>query len=98
MNTSASTFHIVDQDGQIQNLRHMLDHLAPSIEQLKSKSKSILTDWQDYNRSLLQMEKILQEAEAEIDRIETSAMNVETYEMSSRKAQVKFFSNRFQFD
>ncbi|CAF4018700.1 unnamed protein product, partial [Rotaria sp. Silwood1] len=60
-------------------------------EQLKLKSKSILTDWQEYNRVLLQMEKILREAEAEIDRIEISAMNVETYEMSTRKAQVIFY-------
>jgi len=82
MVSSSSTFRIVDQDGTIQNLRHMLDHLSPSIEQLKLKSKSILTDWQEYNRVLLQMEKILREAEAEIDR-------VETYEMSTRKAQVR---------
>lgn len=66
----------------------MLDHLAPSIEQLKLKSKSILVDWQEYNRVLLQMEKIMRDAEAEIDRVETNAMNVETYEMSTRKAQV----------
>lgn len=90
MSSLSSTFHILDQDGTIQNLRHMLDHLSPSIEQLKSKSKSILVDWQDYNRLLLQMEKILREAEGELDRIETSAMNVETYEMSTRKAQVRF--------
>jgi len=89
MTSSSSTFRIIDQDGTIQNLRHMLDHLTPSIEQLKLKSKSILTDWQEYNRVLLQMDKILREAEAEIDRVETSAMNVETYEMSTRKAQVK---------
>lgn len=89
MSSSSSTFHISDQDGTIQNLRHMLDHLSPSIEQLKLKSKTILTDWQEYNRTLLQMEKILREAEGEIDRIETNAMNVETYEMSTRKAQVK---------
>lgn len=82
----------MEQDGTIQNLRYMLDHLSPSIEQLKLKSKSILTDWQDYNRLLLQMEKILREGEAEIDRVETSAMNVETYEMSTRKAQVSFVS------
>ena len=82
----------MEQDGTIQNLRYMLDHLSPSIEQLKLKSKSILTDWQDYNRLLLQMEKILREAEAEIDRVETSAMNVETYEMSTRKAQVSIVS------
>ena len=88
MASSSSTFRIVDQDGTIQNLRHMLDHLSPSIEQLKLKSKSILVDWQEYNRVLLQMDKILREAEAEIDRVETSAMNVETYEMSTRKAQV----------
>jgi hypothetical protein len=67
----------------------MLDHLSPSIEQLKLKSKSILTDWQEYNRVLLQMDKILREAEAEIDRVETSAINVETYEMTTRKAQVR---------
>ncbi len=89
MASSSSTFRIVDQDGTIQNLRHMLDHLSPSIEQLKLKSKSILVDWQEYNRVLLQMDKILREAEAEIDRVETSAMNVETYEMSTRKAQVR---------
>jgi hypothetical protein len=89
MASSSSTFRIIDQDGTIQNLRHMLDHLSPSIEQLKLKSKSIVTDWQEYNRVLLQMEKILREAEAEIDRVETSAMNVETYEMSTRKAQVR---------
>jgi len=89
MASTSSTFRIVDQDGTIQNLRHMLEHLSPSIEQLKLKSKSILTDWQEYNRVLLQMDKILREAEAEIDRVETSAMNVETYEMSTRKAQVK---------
>jgi CII-binding regulator of phage lambda lysogenization HflD len=88
MTSASSTFHITDQDGTIQNLRHMLDHLSPSIEQLKLKSKSIVSDWQEYNRVLLQMEKILREAEAEIDRVETSAMNVETYEMSTRKAQV----------
>ena len=88
MVSSSSTFHITDQDGIIQNLRHMLDNLTPSIEQLKSKSKSILADWQEYNRVLLQMEKILCEAQAEIDRIDISAMNVETYEMSTRKAQV----------
>jgi hypothetical protein len=88
MSSSSSTFYISDQDGTIQNLRYMLDHLSPSIEQLKLKSKSILTDWQEYNRVLLQMEKILHEAEAEIDRVETNAMNVETFEMSTRKAQV----------
>ncbi len=88
MSSSSTIFHISDQDGTIQNLRHMLDHLSPSIEQLKLKSKSILSDWQEYNRVLLQMEKILHEAEAEIDRVETSAVNVETYEMSTRKAQV----------
>ncbi|CAF3091136.1 unnamed protein product, partial [Rotaria sp. Silwood2] len=87
MTSSSSTFRITDQDGTIQNLRHMLDHLSPSIEQLKLKSKSILTDWQEYNRVLLEMEKILREAEAEINRIEINAMNVETYEMSTRKAQ-----------
>ena len=92
MISSSSTFRIVDQEGIIQNLRHMLDHLSPSIEQLKLKSKSLLTDWQEYNQVLLQMEKIIREAEAEIDRVETSAMNVETYEMSTRKAQV---SNRY---
>jgi hypothetical protein len=91
--TSSSTFRIIDQDGTIQNLRHMLDHLSPSIEQLKLKSKSILTDWQEYNRILLQMDKILREAEAEIDRIETSAMNVETYEMTTRKAQVRIINH-----
>jgi hypothetical protein len=90
MASTSSTFRIVDQDGTIQNLRHMLEHLSPSIEQLKLKSKSILTDWQEYNRVLLQMDKILREAEAEIDRVETSTMNVETYEMSTRKAQVRF--------
>jgi hypothetical protein len=90
MTSSSSTFRIIDQDGTIQNLRYMLDNLSPSIEQLKIKSKTILIDWQEYNRVLLQMEKILQEAEAEIDRVETSAMNVETYEMSTRKAQVRF--------
>ena len=90
MTSSSSTFRIIDQDGAIQNLRYMLDNLSPSIEQLKIKSKSVLTDWQEYNRVLLQMEKILHEAEAEIDRVETSAMNVETYEMSTRKAQVRF--------
>jgi hypothetical protein len=88
MASSSSTFRIVDQDGTIQNLRHMLDHLSPSIDQLKLKSKSILVDWQEYNHIFLQMDKILHEAEAEIDRVETSAMNVETYEMSTRKAQV----------
>jgi hypothetical protein len=89
MTSSSSTFYISDQDGTIQNLRHMLDHLSPSIEQLKLKSKSILTDWQEYNRVLLQTEKILRDAEAEIDRVETNAMNVETFEISTRKAQVK---------
>lgn len=88
MASSSSTFRIIDQDGTIQSVRYMPDNLSPSIEQLKLKSKSILNDWQEYNRVLLKMEKILQEAEAEIDRIETSAMNVETYEMSTRKAQV----------
>ena len=88
MTSSSTTFHIIDQDGTIQNLRYMLDHLSPSVEQLKLKSKSILNDWQEYNRILLQMEKILREAEVEIDRIETNAMNVETYEMSTRRAQV----------
>ncbi|CAF1053347.1 unnamed protein product [Adineta ricciae] len=87
MASSSSTFRIIDQDGTIQSVRYTLDNLSPSIEQLKLKSKSILNDWQEYNRVLLKMEKILQEAEAEIDRIETSAMNVETYEMSTRKAQ-----------
>jgi hypothetical protein len=80
MTSTSSTFHISDQDGTIQNLRHLLDHLSPSIEQLKLKSKSIVSDWQEYNRVLLQMETIL---------LETSAMNVETYEMSTRKAQVR---------
>jgi hypothetical protein len=89
MVSSSSTFHITDQDGTIQNLRNMLDNLSPSIEQLKIKSKSMLIDWQEYKRVLLQTEKILREAEAEIDRVETSAMNVETYEMSTRKAQVR---------
>ncbi|CAF3482671.1 unnamed protein product [Rotaria sp. Silwood1] len=101
MISSSSTFRITDQDGTIQNLRHMLDNLSPSIEQLKLKSKSILTDWQEYNRVLLQMEKILREAEAEIDRIEISAMNVETYEMSTRKAQEylqAMESHRHNFD
>ncbi|CAF4380817.1 unnamed protein product, partial [Adineta steineri] len=79
---------IIDQDGAIQNVRYMLDNLSPSIEQLKVKSKSILNDWQEYNRVLLQMEKIVHEAQAEIDRVETNAMNVEIYEMSTRKAQV----------
>ncbi|CAM4803210.1 unnamed protein product [Rotaria magnacalcarata] len=87
MSSTSTTFHISDQEGTLQTLRHMLDHLAPSIEQLKSKSKSIVTNWQEYNRALLQMEKLLREAEAEIDRVQTSAMNVETYEMSTRKAQ-----------
>ncbi|CAF4526236.1 unnamed protein product, partial [Rotaria sp. Silwood2] len=87
ISSTSTTFHISDQDGTIQNLRHMLDHLSPSIEQLKLKSKSILSDWQEYNRVLLQMEKIIREGEADIDRIQTSAMNVETYEMSTRKAQ-----------
>ncbi|CAF3855305.1 unnamed protein product, partial [Adineta steineri] len=87
MSSSSSTFRISDQDGTIQNLRHLIDHLSPSIEQLKLKSKSVLSDWQDYNRNLLQIEKILSEAEAEVDRVETSAVNVETYEMSTRKAQ-----------
>ncbi|CAF3964495.1 unnamed protein product, partial [Rotaria sordida] len=99
--SSSSTFRITDQDGTIQNLRHMLDNLSPSIEQLKVKSKSILTDWQEYNRVLLEMEKILREAEAEIDRIEISAMNVETYEMSTRKAQEylqAMESHRHHFD
>ena len=67
----------------------MLDHLSPSIEQLKLKSKSILSDWQEYNRVLLQLEKILHEAEAVIVRVENNPMNVETYEMSTRKAQVR---------
>lgn len=88
LSSVSATFHISDQDGTIQNLRHMLDQLSPSIEQLKSKSKSVLSDWQEYNRVLLQMEKILGEAEADIDRIQTTAMNVETFEMSTRKAQV----------
>ncbi|CAM4836468.1 unnamed protein product [Rotaria magnacalcarata] len=101
MISNASTFRIIDQDGTLQNLRHMLDQLFPSIEQLKLKSKSILTDWQEYNRVLLQMDKILLEAEAEIDRIEISAMNVETYEMSTRKAQEylqSMESHRHDFD
>jgi hypothetical protein len=93
MSSSSSTFSISDQDGTIQNLRHMLDHLSPSIEQLKLKSKSILTDWQEYNRVLLQTGKILREAEAEIDRVETNAMNVDTFEMSTRKAQVNLYIN-----
>lgn len=96
MATSSSTFQIVDQDGQIQNLRHMLDQLSPSIEQSKTRSKSTLTDWQDYNRTLLHIEQILQEAEQEIDRVQTSAMNVETYELSTRKAQVCCFAFQFQ--
>lgn len=101
MISSSSTFRIVDQEGIIQNLRHRLDHLAPSIEQLKLQSKSLLTDWQEYNRVLLQMEKIIREAQAEIDRVETSAMNVETYEMSTRKSQVThriFFTMRRKND
>ncbi|CAF3642062.1 unnamed protein product [Rotaria sp. Silwood1] len=65
----------------------MLDHLSPSIEQLKLKSKSILSDWQEYNRVLLQIEKIIREPEAGIDRLQTSAINVETYEISTRKIQ-----------
>lgn len=88
ISSSSLTFGIVDQERIIQNLRHMLDHLSPLIEQFKLKSKSFLTDWQEYNRVLLQMEKILREAEAKIDRVETSAMNVETYELTKRKAQV----------
>ncbi|CAF4487048.1 unnamed protein product [Rotaria socialis] len=87
MSSTSTTFHISEQEGTLQTLRHMLDHLSPSIEQLKLKSKSIVTNWQEYNRALLQMEKLLREAEAEIDRVQTSAMNVETYEMSTRKAQ-----------
>ncbi|UJR08743.1 hypothetical protein I4U23_013000 [Adineta vaga] len=101
MASSSSTFRITDQDGTIQNVRYMLDNLSPSIEQLKLKSKSILNDWQEYNRVLLKMEKILHEAEAEIDRVETSAMNVETYEMSTRKAQEylqAMDSHRHDFD
>ncbi|CAF2513742.1 unnamed protein product [Rotaria sp. Silwood2] len=46
ISSTSTTFHISDQDGTIQNLRHMLDHLSPSIEQLKLKSKSILTNSQ----------------------------------------------------
>ncbi|CAF0984495.1 unnamed protein product, partial [Rotaria sordida] len=87
ISSTSTTFRISDHDGTIQNLRHMLDHLSPSIEQLKLKSKSILSDWQEYNRVLLQIEKIIREAEAGIDRVQTSAMNVETYEMSTRKVQ-----------
>ena len=34
------------------------------------------------------MDKILRESEAELDRIQTSAITVETYEMSTKKAQV----------
>ena len=89
MSSSSATFHISDQDGMIQNLRHMLDHLSPAIEQLKVKSKTILSEWQEYNRVLLQMEKILRAAETEIDRVEGNAVNVETYEMCTRKAQVR---------
>lgn len=92
---SSSTFRLNDQEGTIQTLRQMLEQLSPSIEQLKRNSKSILNDWQEYNRVLLQMEKLLREGEAEIERIETSAINVETYEMSTRKAQVKSFKTWF---
>ncbi|CAF1455058.1 unnamed protein product, partial [Adineta steineri] len=67
----------------------MIHHLSPLVEQLKLKSKSILSDWQEYNRNLLQIEIFLREAkaEAEIDRVEISVVNVETYEMSTRKVQ-----------
>lgn len=88
----SSGFRISDQDNTIQNLRHMLDNLSPSIDQLKSKSKSIVNDWQEYNRIVLQMEKVLREAEAEIERVEVSAMNVEIYEVSTRKAQVSILT------
>lgn len=57
------------------------------IEDLKSSSKSIRDDWQEYNRVLFRMEKLVREGQAEIDRIETSAMNVETYAMSMGKVQ-----------
>ena len=77
------------QDGIIQNLRRTLDHLSPAIEQLKSKSKSMLTDWETYNRVRIHMEQIMREAEEEVDRIETSALNVDAYELSTRKAQVR---------
>ncbi|CAF1134583.1 unnamed protein product [Rotaria sordida] len=50
----------------------MIDHLSSSIEQLKLKSKSILSHWQEYNRVLLQIEKIIREPEAGIDRLQTS--------------------------
>ncbi|CAF0817762.1 unnamed protein product [Didymodactylos carnosus] len=83
----SSSFRIIDQDGRISNLKQMLDHLTPSIDSLKSKSKHILNDWQEYNRLLLNVEKMLREAELEIERVEMSAMNVETYEMCTRKAQ-----------
>ncbi|CAF1318055.1 unnamed protein product [Rotaria sordida] len=49
----------------------MIDHLSSSIEQLKLKSKSILSHWQEYNRVLLQIEKIIREPEAGIDRLQT---------------------------
>lgn len=86
--SSTSTFRLIDQDGAIQHVRHMLEQLSPSIEQLKQTSKTILNDWHEYNRVLIQMDKILRESEAELDRIQTSAITVETYEMSTKKAQV----------
>lgn len=95
MSSASSTFHISDQDGTIQNLRDLLDRLSPSIEQLKVKSKSVLAEWQEYNRALLQLERILREAQAEIDRVETSAVNVEAYETGTRRAQV--IARRFFF-
>ena len=86
--TSSSSFRLTDpESSSFSELRHSLDQLTPVIEELKSSSKSIRDDWQEYNRVVFRMEKLVREGQAEIDRIETSAMNVETYAMSIGRVQ-----------
>ena len=86
---SSSCFHLVDGEDTFGDLRRLLDQLSPVIDEVKSTSTSRANDWHEYNRLLFQMEKILRQAQAEIDHIETSAMNVEIYAMSLVKVQVR---------
>ena len=90
--SSSSTFRVTDQDGTIQDLRQMLDQLLPSIEQVKCQSTSIRDEWLNDHHLLVQMERILRDAQGEIDRLDTAALNVDTYETSTTKAQVAAMS------
>ena len=81
------TTGVVESDGSFRELRHLLDRLSPAIDALNSKV--ILHEWNEYNRRVKEMEKNLREAQAEIERIETRAMNVETYAMSMARLPVR---------